>query len=63
MAVRFKHAKPGYKYVLTDLGEDEPRIRAKYNQADPSTINRRYNHSVPASWISKGYVEEVKEED
>ena len=52
-------AKYGYKFILTDKGKENTRIRQKF---DPDYINReQYKHSVPVKWVNQGYVVEVKE--
>ncbi len=49
-------AKKGHKFVLTALGFEIGRIAAKYETSYHST---QYQHTVPESWLEKGYVMEV----
>lgn len=58
MAVRFQKAKHGYQFVLTEFGMEVSNIRAKFSDTNKKN---QYLHSVPVSWITKGYVVEVKE--
>ena len=51
-------AKKGHKFVLTELGFEVGRIASKYEASYP---NAQYQHSVPESWLLKGYVMEVPE--
>lgn len=55
--VNFSQAKPGKKWALTEYGLEQPRIRAKFKEG--TTEAKRYERSVPYSWVLKGYVEEV----
>ena len=59
MPRKFTHSAPGNKFVLTALGLQEPRVRVKFNENNPN--NKAYSHSVPLSWVMKGWVEEVKD--
>lgn len=54
---KYVKARPGYKFTLTELGFDLPKIRAKY---DPEYYDRRFEGSVPEKWIRDGYVKEVE---
>ena len=51
--------KNGNHFVLTEGGFENARIRAKFDFDNPN--NKLYKHKVPKSWVSKGYVLEVKE--
>lgn len=53
------HAKDGYEFRPTDLGEREGRIANKYKDTYPS---RQYRTAVPQSWLTKGWVIEVKKD-
>lgn len=55
--VKHIHAKPGHKFVLTQIGFEIGNVRAKYDDSYP---NRQYHTCVPESWLTKGYVCEVK---
>ena len=59
MAVVYAHAKPGYKYQLTFFGRKVKAVAVKYKEGTLSY--KQYQHHVPRSWVSNGYVEEVKE--
>lgn len=58
MGVRFQKSKVGYKFILTDFGASIPNIRIKFVNTNKKN---QYLHAVPTSWITKGYVVEVKE--
>lgn len=51
-------ARPDHKFVLTELGFEESRIRAKYKEN--SAMRKQYESCVPVGWIEKGWVKEVK---
>ena len=53
-------ARKGMKWALTELGAEQPRVRAKFEVNSPH--NKVYEKVVPSSWYKKGYVIEVKEE-
>ena len=51
-------AQPGYVFILTDKGKENPKVCSKYN---PDYIHRdQYKYSVPEKWIEEGYVVEVR---
>lgn len=60
MAVVYAHAKPGYKYQLTFFGRKVKAVASKFEEG--ASLYKQCQHCVPRSWISNGYVEEVKEE-
>lgn len=59
MGVSFKQASAGKKFILTEYGFEQPRIKAKF---DSETSKKRYEKSVPLSWVMRGYVTEVDKE-
>lgn len=57
--VKYAKAQSGNRFVLTELGFENPRIRAKYEESGKySTL---YKYTVPTAWVDKGYVQEAKE--
>ena len=58
--VNYAKAKVGNRFMLTALGFENPRIRAKYEES--SNCLALYKYTVPTVWIDKGYVQEVKED-
>ena len=61
--VVYRKASEGKKWILTELGGEQPRIRAKFENRNPNAI--LYAKSVPDSWVKSGYVVEadIKEEE
>lgn len=57
--ILFAHARPGYRYKLTYAGRQIKAIATKY--LDEANAYRRYLYHVPRTWVTNGYVEEVKE--
>lgn len=58
MGVQYKHARPGYRWVLTMWGLEQPRVRAKFEN---SYINKAsYEQAVPTTWVRLDYVREEK---
>ena len=57
--VMYAHTRPGYKFQLTYTGRKVKAIADKYR--DGSIVYKQYQHCVPRTWITNGYVEEVKE--
>ena len=55
--VNFVRCKEGNKWSLTELGMEESRIRAKYEEH--SVCRKQYEQIVPKSWVERGYVVEV----
>lgn len=59
MSCKWIPAKTGKKFVVTELGGEDARIRSKF---EANYVNKRqYEKRVPESWIAKGYVMEVAE--
>ena len=58
MAVKYQKAKEGYKFALTPDGLNDSRIRAKYEEN--AKMRKRYECSVPITWIEQGLITEVK---
>ena len=50
-------AKPGYKFILTGKGKENPKISYKFNQGYQH--KGQYQYTVPEKWIKEGYVVEV----
>ena len=50
-------AKKGNKFTLTAIGFEIGRIAAKYEEN--YAHRNQYLHTVPQSWVEKGYVQEV----
>ena len=59
MSIQIVHASDGYEFRPTYLGRVEGKIANRYSDTYP---NCKYRKTVPKSWVSKGYVEEVKED-
>ena len=59
--VMYAHARQGYKYQLTYQGRKIKAVAAKYR--DNAALHKQYLHCVPRTWVTNGYVEEVKEEN
>lgn len=57
--VKYVSAKRGNRFILTELGFEQARVRGKFNSERVEHL--KYRHHVPASWVEKGYVVEVKE--
>lgn len=58
--VKYITAEPGYMYSLTALGAEENKVRAKFDKTNK--CYKQYIHSVPESWLQKGWVVKIKEE-
>lgn len=56
MGVTYRPAKPGYIYVLTELGFEQSRIRSKFKIG----ASGQYKKCVPEKWFNVGWVKEVK---
>lgn len=56
--VKFISARKGYIFALTELGVEQPRIRAKFNK--DHSLYKQYQRCVPVSWVEKGWVKEIK---
>ena len=52
MSIQYEHARKGYKYVPTPEGERDGRLNKKFKD--------NYESCVPKSWVTKGWVQEVK---
>lgn len=61
MGVQYTHAKEGYRFKITYTGRKIKSIAAKYEEG--SMLYKQYQHTAPKSWITQGYIEEVKKED
>lgn len=61
MLTVFIRAKEGYKFALTQIGFETPRIRAKFDAA--SSSKARYEKAVPKSWLDNDYVVEVSKDE
>ena len=59
MSTQIKRAKDGYVYQITYVGRQIKSIRDKYIDNPQG----RYKKQVPKSWVTNGYVEEVKEDE
>lgn len=59
--VKYKSAKLGYKFVLTEKGFEVPRVRGKFEKNSPH--RSIYEKKLPASWYDNGWVTETKMED
>ena len=60
MSIQYEHAKKGYRFVPTKDGVKEGKINSKYNE---HYTNNSYRYCVPRAWITKGWIEEVKDDD
>jgi len=54
------YSKKGYHFRLTEEGKKVGKVRAKYDKNQPH-YTTAYEHTVPKSWVEKGWV--VEEED
>lgn len=54
----FVHAHTGNIFVLTDKGEKDSRIRAKYTPGSKQ-YQEKYQRHAPASWLQNDFIEEV----
>ena len=61
MSVHYVHSKKGYEFKITFLGRRVKSIAAKY--VEGTMAHKQYQHCVPRSWVTNGYVEEVKESE
>lgn len=59
MSTHFARAKQGYEFVITFYGRRIASIRDKFIDRP----NEKYKHQVPVSWVTHGYVEEVKTDE
>ena len=57
--VMYAHTRPGYKFQLTYTGRKVKAVAAKF--VEGAALYKQCQHCVPKSWVSNGYVEEVKE--
>lgn len=57
MGCKWVGSSYGKKFVLTELGGEDPRIRNKFE--DSYIHKTQYEERVPETWIKKGYVREV----
>lgn len=55
--VTYKKARLGFKFVLTERGLEDSRIRAKYSETYSN--RQQYEKSVPSSWVERELVKEV----
>ena len=60
MGISFKHAPKDYKWSLTEYGMERRSVREKFDPFGKTKTS--YEESVPASWVSRGYVIAVKKE-
>jgi len=58
MSTQFITAKQGYHFQITNAGRQVMSIRSKYLELKTP----QYRYRVPKTWVTKGYVEEVKDE-
>lgn len=54
---KYINAKLGRKWTPTLVGLEQGKVRAKYELDSKS--RQQYEKQVPASWVEKGYVQEV----
>ena len=59
MSTQIKRARDGYVYRITYVGRQIKSIRDKFIDCPQG----RYKKQVPKSWVTNGYVEEVKDDD
>lgn len=59
MSVQYIHAKDGYEFRITTTGRMVRSIRAKYEDYP----QQQYKRCAPKSWLTSGYIEEVKVQD
>lgn len=57
-----RHSAEGKKFVLTNTGKQIGRVAVKFDSTNKG-YHKEYSYVVPESWINKGWVEEVSEED
>ena len=58
MSTQVRRAKDGYVFEITHVGRQVKSIRDKFIDRP----QRRYKKQVPRSWVTNGYVEEVKDD-
>ena len=61
MSVQYAHTKPGYKFKITFVGRRVRSVAAKYDES--SYLYTQYQHSAPKTWLTNGYIEQVKESE
>ena len=59
MSTQVRRAKEGYVFEITYVGRQVKSIRDKFIDCPQN----RYRHQVPRSWVTNGYVEEVKDDE
>ena len=57
--VEYVKPRPGYKFVISAYGAEQPHIRAKFKK--DNVLYESYKHSVPKVWLDKGYVTQVED--
>ena len=55
--MKYITAKEGYKFTLTAVGAEVPKVRAKFDSN--YAYKTQYEKAVPSNWVTCGYVEEV----
>ena len=58
--VRYTKTEPGFQFALTAAGAEIENVRVKFNKE--SRLYNQYKHSVPESWLQKGWVTIIPEE-
>lgn len=61
MSIHYARAKDGYKFRITFYGRRISSIASKYN--DSINSRKQYEKTVPKVWLTRGYVEEVREDE
>ena len=55
---KYTTAHPGFKFILTGKGKENPKISDKFNTSYSG--KEQYHYVVPEKWVNEGYVMEVK---
>ena len=55
--VKYSKAGEGKKWVLTELGGENGRVRAKFEKGNVNA--KLYAKTVPSNWVELGYVVEA----
>ena len=61
MSVQYVHTKPGYRFKITFVGRRIKSVAAKYDE--DSYLYKQYKHNAPKTWLTNGYIEQVKESE
>ena len=60
MGVHYANAKKGNKFEITYVGKHIRSVADKFK--DGSIAHKQYKYHVPKTWLTNGYVTEIKDE-